>query len=144
MVVMEWVAMCLAWMGFHFGQRSLMLGAGMAAVGLMILVSSFLATGATRVEVMMIMIMMRIMIMTMMMMKVYRSHVGRVGGRVATAVFIFLTYVLLVAWLLVLFCCIIVTTFYTLSWGICHYKLYFLSVCLFVSLLHPQLGYVSL
>ena len=67
--------------------------------------------------------MMRIMIMTMMMMKVYRSHVGRVGGRVATAVFIFLTYVLLVAWLLVLFCCIIVTTFYTLSWGMCHYKL---------------------
>merc|ERR1712079_685039 len=41
------------------------LGASMAAVGLMILVSSFLATGATRVEV-------------------YRSHTGRLGGRVAT------------------------------------------------------------
>ena len=74
------------------------LGASMAAIALMILVSSFLATGATRVEV-------------------YRSHVGRVGGRVATACFIFLTYILLVAWILVLFCCIIVTTFYTLSWG---------------------------
>merc|ERR1712242_454711 len=79
------------------------LGAGMAAVGLMILVSSFLATGATRVEV-------------------YRSHVGRVGGRVATAVFIFLTYVLLVAWLLVLFCCIVITTGTTLSWGVCSTK----------------------
>ena len=39
------------------------------------------------------------------------------GGRVATAVFIFLVYILLVAWLVVLFCCIIVTTFYSLSWG---------------------------
>merc|ERR1711884_342836 len=76
------------------------LGASMAAVGLMILVSSFLATGATRVEV-------------------YRSHTGRVGGRVATAVFIFLTYILLLAWLLVLFCCIVITTGTTLSWGVC-------------------------
>ena len=59
---------------------------------------SFLATGATRVEV-------------------YRSHTGRVGGRVATAVFIFLTYILLLAWLLVLFCCIVITTGTTLSWG---------------------------
>jgi len=77
------------------------LGASMAAIALMILVSSFLATGATRVEV-------------------YRSHVGRVGGRVATACFIFLTYILLLAWILVLFCCIIVTTFYSLSWGVCN------------------------
>ena len=74
------------------------LGASMAAIALMILVSSFLVTGATRAEV-------------------YRSHVGRVGGRVATACFIFITYILLVAWILVLFCCIIVTVFYTLSWG---------------------------
>ena len=49
--------------------------------------------------------------------QVYQSHVGRVGGRVVTAVFIFLVYILLVAWLVVLFCCIIVTTAYTLSWG---------------------------
>jgi len=79
------------------------LGASMAAIALMILVSSFLVTGATRAEV-------------------YRSHVGRVGGRVATACFIFITYILLVAWLLVLFCCIIVTVFYTLSWGVCSTK----------------------
>jgi len=81
----------------------MILGASMAAIALMILVSSFLATGATRVEV-------------------YRSHVGRVGGRVATACFIFITYILLVAWILVLFCCIIVTTFYSLSWGVCSTK----------------------
>ena len=47
------------------------LGACMAAIAVMILVSSILATGATRVEV-------------------YRSQVGRVGGRVATAAFIFI------------------------------------------------------
>lgn len=76
------------------------LGASMAAIGLMILVSSFLATGATRTEV-------------------YQSHIGRVAGRVSTAVFIFLIYILLVTWLGVLFCCIIVTIFYSLSWGIC-------------------------
>ena len=35
----------------------------------------------------------------------------------ATAVFIFLVYILLVAWLSVLFCCIIITTATTLSWG---------------------------
>ena len=47
------------------------LGASMAAIAVMILVSSILATGATRVEV-------------------YRTQVGRVSGRVATATFIFL------------------------------------------------------
>jgi len=76
------------------------LGASMAALALMILVTSILATGATRVEV-------------------YRSSVGRVGGRVATAAFIFITYLLLLAWVGVLVCCIVVTTFYTVSWGIC-------------------------
>ena len=46
----------------------------MAALALMILVTAILATGATRVEV-------------------YKSSVGRVGGRVASACFIFITYV---------------------------------------------------
>jgi len=76
------------------------LGASMAALALMILVTAILATGATRVEV-------------------YKSSVGRVGGRVASACFIFITYVLLLAWLVALVCCIIVTMAYTLSWGIC-------------------------
>jgi len=76
------------------------LGASMAALALMILVTAILATGATRMEV-------------------YRSSMGRAGGRVASACFIFITYILLLAWLLVLACCIVMTTFYTLSWGIC-------------------------
>merc|ERR1712106_176188 len=79
------------------------LGASMAALALMILVTAILATGATRVEV-------------------YRSSVGRVGGRIASACFIFITYVLLLAWLVVLVCCIVMTIFYTLSWGICGTK----------------------
>eukprot|EP00092_Neocalanus_flemingeri_P065690 GFUD01079920.1.p1 GENE.GFUD01079920.1~~GFUD01079920.1.p1 ORF type:complete len:181 (+),score=32.62 GFUD01079920.1:45-545(+) len=74
------------------------LGASMAALALMILVTAILATGATRVEV-------------------YKSSVGRVGGRIASACFIFITYILLLAWLVVLLCCIVITTFYTLSWG---------------------------
>eukprot|EP00092_Neocalanus_flemingeri_P033343 GFUD01036258.1.p1 GENE.GFUD01036258.1~~GFUD01036258.1.p1 ORF type:complete len:267 (+),score=62.25 GFUD01036258.1:46-846(+) len=76
------------------------LGASMAALALMILVTAILATGATRVEV-------------------YKSSVGRVGGRIASACFIFITYILLLAWLVVLLCCIVITTFYTLSWGVC-------------------------
>jgi len=76
------------------------LGASMAALALMILVTAILATGDTRV-------------------KVYKSSAGRVGGRIASACFIFITYILLVAWLIVLACCIVMTTFYTLSWGIC-------------------------
>jgi len=76
------------------------LGASMAALALMILVTAILATGATRVEV-------------------YRSNMGRVGGRIASACFILITYILLLAWLIVLVCCIVMTTFYTLSWGIC-------------------------
>lgn len=79
------------------------LGAGMAALALMILVTAILATGATRQEV-------------------YRSPMGRVGGRIASAAFIFITYILLVAWLLVFVCCIVMTIFYTLSWGVCSTK----------------------
>lgn len=76
------------------------LGASMAALALMILVTAFLATGATRREV-------------------YRSSTGRVGGRVASACFIFICYILLLAWLVVLVCCVIMTTFTTLGWGVC-------------------------
>ena len=50
------------------------LGASMAALALMILVTAILATGATRVEV-------------------YRSNMGRVGGRIASACFILITLV---------------------------------------------------
>eukprot|EP00088_Acartia_fossae_P010120 TRINITY_DN14982_c0_g1_i1.p1 TRINITY_DN14982_c0_g1~~TRINITY_DN14982_c0_g1_i1.p1 ORF type:complete len:261 (-),score=32.80 TRINITY_DN14982_c0_g1_i1:242-1024(-) len=79
------------------------LGASMAALALMILGTSVLATGATRQEV-------------------YRSSTGRVGGRIASAAFIFIIYILLVAWMVVFACCIAVTVFYSLSWGVCSTK----------------------
>lgn len=75
-------------------------GAVMGAVSVMILVTSILATGDTRLEV-------------------YTSRRGRAGGRLATGVFIILSYVLLLAWLLIFIVNIVVTTLYTLSWGVC-------------------------
>ena len=93
----------------------------MAALALMILVVAILATGNTRHEV-------------------YRSSLGRTGGTIgkiitiqkdesdfyisftisACVIFIFVTYVLLLCWLLVFGCCIIMTIFYSLSWGVCN------------------------
>ena len=75
-------------------------GAVMGAVSVLILVTSILATGDTRLEV-------------------YTTHRGRTGGRVATMFFIILSYVLLLAWLLMLMVTLVVTTLYTLSWGVC-------------------------
>ncbi|XP_059097748.1 neuronal membrane glycoprotein M6-a-like [Tigriopus californicus] len=79
----------------------IILAASMAALALMILVVAILATGATRHHV-------------------YRSDVGRAGGRIATMMFIFITYLLLFAWIIVFACCIVMTIFYTLSWGVCN------------------------
>ena len=73
----------------------------MAALALMILVVAILATGNTRHEV-------------------YRSSFGRTGGTVACMIFIFVTYVLLLCWLIVFACCIVMTVFYSLSWGVCN------------------------
>ena len=79
----------------------IILGASMAALALMILVVAILATGNTRHEV-------------------YRSSFGRTGGTVACMIFIFVTYVLLLCWLIVFACCIVMTVFYSLSWGVCN------------------------
>lgn len=79
----------------------IILGASMAALALMILVVAILATGNTRHEV-------------------YKSSLGRHGGTVACMIFIFVTYVLLLAWIVVFACCIIMTVFYSLSWGVCN------------------------
>lgn len=38
----------------------------------------------------------------------------------ACMIFIFIIYVLLLAWLVVFACCIIMTVFYTVSWGVCN------------------------
>ena len=79
----------------------IILGASMAALALMILVVAILATGNTRHEV-------------------YRSSLGRTGGTIACMIFIFVTYLLLLCWLVVFGCCIIMTVFYSLSWGVCN------------------------
>jgi len=78
----------------------IILGASMAALALMILVVAILATGNTRHEV-------------------HRSSLGRTGGTVACMIFIGVTYVLLFCWLVVFACCIVMTVFYSLSWGVC-------------------------
>ena len=77
------------------------LGASMAALALMILVVACLATGATRHEV-------------------YRSSMGRAGGRIACVLFITITYTLLFAWIVAFACCVVMTVFYTISWGVCN------------------------
>lgn len=79
----------------------IILGASMAALALMILTVAILATGNTRHEV-------------------YRSSLGRTGGTIACVIFIFVTYVLLICWLIVFACCIVMTIFYSLSWGVCN------------------------
>ena len=38
----------------------------------------------------------------------------------ACILFIFVTYVLLFAWVVVLACCVVMTVFYTMSWGVCN------------------------
>ncbi|KAJ8889986.1 hypothetical protein PR048_009491 [Dryococelus australis] len=76
------------------------IGASMGALGLMILFVGFLATGATRT-------------------KVYRAWGARVGGRISCAVFMSITYILQMAWLLMLCFLVIVTLVFTIFWGLC-------------------------
>ncbi|XP_066995720.1 neuronal membrane glycoprotein M6-a isoform X2 [Anabrus simplex] len=76
------------------------IGASMGALGLMILFVGCLATGATRH-------------------KVYRAWGARVGGRISCAVFISITYILEIAWLLMLCFLVIVTLIFTIFWALC-------------------------
>ncbi|CAG9761951.1 unnamed protein product [Ceutorhynchus assimilis] len=77
-----------------------LIGACMGALGLMILTVGFLATGATRH-------------------KVYKGWGSRVSGRLSCAVFMGITYVLQMAWLLI-FCCLVIVTFvFTIFWKMC-------------------------
>lgn len=76
------------------------IGACMGALGLMILTVGCLATGATRH-------------------KVYRAWKSRVGGRISCAVFMTITYILEVAWIL-MFCFLVIVTFvFTIFWKMC-------------------------
>jgi len=78
----------------------LVVGAGMAGLGLMILLMGCLSTGATRASV-------------------YQSRRGRVGGRVSCAVFMGLTYLLVLIWLVVLMAMSVLTFMYTVAWMQC-------------------------
>ncbi|XP_042211207.1 RNA-binding motif protein, X-linked-like-3 isoform X2 [Homarus americanus] len=82
----------------------MVVGAGMGGLGLMILFVGCLSTGDTRN-------------------KVYRTWRGRVGGRISCAIFMGITYLLSLAWLLMFAALIIVTLFYTLAWFQCLYIL---------------------
>lgn len=76
------------------------IAAGMAALGFMILFVGFLATGATRY-------------------KVYRAWRSRVGGRISCAVLMGITYLLNFVWTLILCFLVIVTFIYTMFWNMC-------------------------
>lgn len=78
----------------------MVVGAGMGGLGLMILFVGCLSTGDTRN-------------------RVYRTWRGRVGGRISCAIFMGITYLLTLAWLLMFAVLIIVTIFYTLAWFQC-------------------------
>ncbi|XP_044002950.1 neuronal membrane glycoprotein M6-a isoform X2 [Aphidius gifuensis] len=77
------------------------IGVSMAALGFMILCVGCLTTGATRH-------------------KVYRAWRSRVGGRISCAVFMAVTYILTVIWLLVFAALIIITVSFTFFWKICN------------------------
>lgn len=76
------------------------IAATMAAIGFMILFVGCLATGATR-------------------QKVYRAWGSRVGGRISCAVFMFITYILKIVWIVILCFLAIVTFIFTLFWKMC-------------------------
>lgn len=72
----------------------------MAALGFMILFVGFLATGATRH-------------------KVYRAWGSRVGGRISCAIFMGITYILNILWILIFAFLGILTFVFTLFWKMC-------------------------
>jgi hypothetical protein len=76
------------------------IGASMAALGFMILFVGFLATGATRH-------------------RVYRAWGSRVGGRISCAVFMAITYILNIVWIVILCFLAIITFVFTVFWNMC-------------------------
>jgi len=78
----------------------IIIGAVMGALGLMILTVGFLTTGATRNTV-------------------YRAWGSRVGGRISCAVFMGITYILQLAWVLMFIFLVITTFVYTTFWQMC-------------------------
>ncbi|XP_031340822.1 proteolipid protein DM beta isoform X1 [Photinus pyralis] len=76
------------------------IGACMGALGCMILTVGCLATGATR-------------------RKVYRAWRSRVGGRIGCAIFMVVTYILQIAWILMFAFLVIITFVFTIFWNMC-------------------------
>lgn len=76
------------------------IGACMAALGLMILFVGCLATGATRH-------------------KIYRAWRSRVGGRISCAVFMAITYILQMVWIAIFTFLVMVTFVFTIFWKMC-------------------------
>ncbi|XP_013790820.2 neuronal membrane glycoprotein M6-a-like, partial [Limulus polyphemus] len=77
------------------------IGGVMGVVCVFLLVVGVLATGATRE-------------------RVYRGWKARVGGRISCALFLVITYILDVAWMLVLACLVIISFIFMVSWGLCN------------------------
>ncbi|XP_015520985.1 neuronal membrane glycoprotein M6-a isoform X1 [Neodiprion virginianus] len=87
-------------------------GASMAALGFMILCVGCLATGATRH-------------------RVYRAWRSRVGGRISCAVFMTITYILQLGWLLIFAFLVITTLIFSIFWGMCsHPRVQSLDQCI--------------
>ncbi|KAI5702100.1 hypothetical protein M8J75_016643 [Diaphorina citri] len=76
------------------------LGIGMGALGVMILFIGFLATGATRH-------------------KVYRAWRARASGRISCAVFMGITYILQLFWIIMLCVLVLITFVFTVFWQLC-------------------------
>ncbi|XP_023217925.1 neuronal membrane glycoprotein M6-b-like [Centruroides sculpturatus] len=77
------------------------IGATMGGLSLILLLVGFLATGATRE-------------------KVYRGWKSRVGGRITCAIFMVITYILELIWLLVLISMVVITFICSMWWGMCN------------------------
>lgn len=76
------------------------IGAIMGAIGLMILFIGFLATGATRHSV-------------------YRAWGSRIGGRISCAIFMTISYLLNILWIVILSFLVIVTFTFIVFWHLC-------------------------
>lgn len=72
----------------------------MAALGFMLLCLGCLTTGATR-------------------QKVYRAWSARVGGRISCAIFMVITYILTLVWIMMLGFLVITTFLFTIFWALC-------------------------
>ncbi|XP_076343745.1 neuronal membrane glycoprotein M6-a-like isoform X2 [Tachypleus tridentatus] len=77
------------------------IGGVMGVLCLFLLVVGVLATGATRE-------------------RVYKGWKARVGGRISCALFLVITYILDVTWMLVLACLVIISFIFMVSWGLCN------------------------